>query len=162
MAEEFQYFICKGNDWSSDCLFYGTNDKRGFIVNQNLGFRESYQGSIFASMWKSSWSKNLQRENKAIPATLDECLKLIDKKIYKANHVLFYKTLGIKPPEYKPIELSESTKKLVISMLINERAHNGDSAHKFNFDHFGEGVLDAMVELGLIKQIEDKYYLDTE
>ena len=165
MIKKFNYYLCIGSGWgyNNKSIFFGCNSKRGFIITDKGEFYPTGYKEKFNAGWHNGWAKSLIIDKQCKPSTFEECIKLIDKKVYKSNYLNIFKVLGIKEPDSKPIELTESTKKLVVTMLSNERAFNGDSAHRFNFDHFGEGVLDAMVELNLIKTIDNcKYFLDTD
>ena len=172
MNNQYQYFLTAGGGWGSpyknkkDSIFIAANEKGGFLIEFDGDF---YKNRTIERSWSvSGWVRDLLDIKLAIPSTLQECLSKIDKNKFRANYNNIFKVLGIKNPDYKPIEITEELKNKVIRILTEQRAFNGDSANSLQGVGFTEfDALDTMEEKGLIKSVYGTangryYYLDLD
>ncbi len=134
MNNKYEYFLCINdwNNWGDKNSF----DSSSFLVcNESIGFIIRKDGKFHYSRGESGWKLSNSKTNwlnigRPIikPSTLEECLATINKVKYKENYNQIFKILGIKPPDYKPIEITDKTKNEVLNNLRKNRAFNGDSA----------------------------------
>ncbi len=165
MNNKYEYFLCitekgawgTGRD-SCICSFVACDEKVGFVFNKD--------GSPLQKTGNSGWRLESSQNNwlnARIPlikaSTLEECLSTINKAKYPKEYNEIFKILGIRPPDYKPIVITDKIKEEVLNNLRKNRAFNGDSAWKVSGTE--QELYGQLAEEKIIRTLDyQKYWIE--
>ncbi len=156
--EDYRYFICVGGikkGWSTSEFVVLNKRDNGIVVDKNcvyVGWTPSYG---------TNWINPLLSSGSLKETTLEECLTRINKYKNLTRYNNLFKRLEIRPIN-NSVKITEENKNLIISILKDARAFNGDSAHDFK----GKPTQEICCELAdqkIIKTLDyNKFWIEEE
>ncbi len=146
---KWRFFIRSGQTYH----LLVSNENGGYYFDRN---GNSYEGSSINNGWNTKYALEKIYWKEFEETSFEKALESIKSKIGQTNFLNI-----LKIPRYQIVPLNDIIINKYLSILKENRAFNGDSAHTFNGNEETNNILYTMVEKGLIKSIgNNKFYLN--